>query len=629
MSSLALSAGFVVASALTVGVVGSPPAGATSAASGLTWSALSPPTTPPGLIGAAAAYDASNSTVVAFGGQLAGGQLSTQTWVWNGSTWSEAAVFGASPPARELASMAYDTALSPPQLILFGGRAADGTLLDDTWSWNGSSWNQVATATSPGGREGAAMAADAAGQLVVFGGYGRTTPAASTTTPTTDPASPTSTVPATTTTVPAPTTTTVPPASTTTTSTTTTPTTLSPAPTTTLPAPTTTTGPTGSAGGDQTTSTTTATNPGGGGSAAALTASIATPQVLDDTWVLASSGGGADDWTEVDTPVHPPAATDASMATWPSGQTMLFGGSGAAPGDNQPAGTTNQTWLYSGGTWSHVKTTVAPPSRQDALLAYDAVLGATVLFGGEGATATLSDTWLWNGAAWLRAAPASTPSPRSGAAGAYDAAAGDLVAFGGADDAGAALASTEVLGARAPIVVPASASTTSVPVATTTPAASTTTIGDSSAFGSTVPTSTAPSTTVPPRPVPTKAQSVHRGDIVTLRGSGFLPHVLITITFHSVTTTLSVVRANAEGSFRINVPVPVGAAIGDHHFEASGRGPSGMTNLITPVQVVALAAVDHTSTRTTWILVGIAVTIPALAWAAFNRAGRRRVTFPR
>jgi hypothetical protein len=593
-------------------------AAVTASLQGLTWSALSPPKSPPGLVGASAAYDSTNSTIVLFGGHLATGQLSAQTWVWDGSTWSQAAAFGASPAPRELASMAFDTALNPPQLILFGGRGDDGALLDDTWAWNGSSWNQLPTTSAPGGREGAAMTADDAGQVVLFGGYGQTTPAASSTTTTTT--TPTTTGPSTsttTTTLPATSTTTVP-----------TPSTTSPTATTTsVPDTTTTTTPT-TTPPDTSGSTAPATSvpPGAAGADGTfrpdLTAAIAAPQVLDDTWVLTRS----DEWVQVATPVHPPPTTDASIATNASGQTMMFGGSGRAPGDSQTAGTTRQTWLYLGGTWSKVKLAAAPSARQDASLAYDAALGVTVLFGGDGPAGTLADTWVWDGATWQRVTPASAPGARSEGTAAYDAASQHLVEFGGTDGTGVALASTEVLGAYAPIVASGSTTTSSPPssTASSTFRQPTTTVGDSSAIGSgSVPTTTS---TTSSRPHPTQL-SVHRGDVVTLSGSGFMPGATVTITFHSVAQIVGEPVANAEGDFTKNVEVPDRAAAGHHHFEASGRAPDGgMTEEATPVEVVGVAGVDHTSTRTKLILVGIALAIPALSWAALDLAARRRVT---
>jgi hypothetical protein len=56
-------------------------------------------------------------------------------------------------------------------VVLFGGSSGSGYLAD-TWIWDGSSWKQAAPAVSPSARTNAAMAADANGNIVLFGGNG-------------------------------------------------------------------------------------------------------------------------------------------------------------------------------------------------------------------------------------------------------------------------------------------------------------------------------------------------------------------------------------------------------------------------------------------------------------------------
>ena len=151
----------------------------------LTWTPEQPAVQPPALAYASAVYDRDNQTVVLFGGVDAQGHPSDDTWVWNGRTWTDypgSEILA--PPARAMASMAFDPKLH--QLILFGGIGAGGQLLNDTWAWNGASWNQPPNfLTSPPARQSAAMAYDGSGNLVLFGGLGdpgnETSPASSTT----------------------------------------------------------------------------------------------------------------------------------------------------------------------------------------------------------------------------------------------------------------------------------------------------------------------------------------------------------------------------------------------------------------------------------------------------------------
>jgi Galactose oxidase, central domain len=66
--------------------------------------------------------------------------------------------------------LAYDANIG--QVVLFGGDSPGGGQLNDTWSWNGTTWSQIQTPFTPSGRSGASMnyAPDFKG-LVLFGGY--------------------------------------------------------------------------------------------------------------------------------------------------------------------------------------------------------------------------------------------------------------------------------------------------------------------------------------------------------------------------------------------------------------------------------------------------------------------------
>ena len=139
----------------------------------MTWSQALPRLRPPPLEYASAVYDSDNGTVVLFGGVETNGDLSDTTWVWAHSDWT---AYSASqiqaPPAREMASMAFDPELH--KLILFGGQGAGGQLLDDTWAWNGASWYQLTAGPDdiPSPRQAAGLAYDRNGSLVLFGGTG-------------------------------------------------------------------------------------------------------------------------------------------------------------------------------------------------------------------------------------------------------------------------------------------------------------------------------------------------------------------------------------------------------------------------------------------------------------------------
>jgi hypothetical protein len=116
------------------------------------------------------AYDAANGTMVLFGGGGSRNYLA-DTWTWNGATWTEQHP-AVSPPARAKAGMTYDAAART--IVLFGGDGGRGLgdhPLNDTWTWNGTTWTEQHPAVSPAARYGGTMAYDAATRnVVLFGG---------------------------------------------------------------------------------------------------------------------------------------------------------------------------------------------------------------------------------------------------------------------------------------------------------------------------------------------------------------------------------------------------------------------------------------------------------------------------
>jgi uncharacterized protein (TIGR03437 family) len=118
------------------------------------------------------AYDSAHGQVVLFGGENAANFLYGDTWVWDGSNWTQKSP-PTSPPAREAHAMVYDSAHG--QVVLFGGNGAASLLgpgyLNDTWVWDGSNWTRKSPQISPPARFAHSMAYDSArGQVVLFGG---------------------------------------------------------------------------------------------------------------------------------------------------------------------------------------------------------------------------------------------------------------------------------------------------------------------------------------------------------------------------------------------------------------------------------------------------------------------------
>ncbi len=253
---------------------------------GTNWSEATPTTSPSSRINASLARTQSGTTngAVLFGG-YDGTNYLNDTWTWDGTTWTQATP-ATSPPARAGATMEYYDG----DVFLFGGY--NGTsYLDDTWMWDGTNWTEQSPTTSPPARAYASMAedtgyADGTGALVLFGGYNGT-------------------------------------------------------------------------------------------------------DYLNDTWTLTYSGS-AFEWTDVSPATNPSARADAAMAyDGTLAEPTLFGG---YDGTN----ILGDTWEFDGTTWVEESPTTSPSARADAAMADNSTDGQLVLFGGQSTTSvssTLDDTW--------------------------------------------------------------------------------------------------------------------------------------------------------------------------------------------------------------------------------------------
>ncbi|HZY92086.1 MAG TPA: kelch repeat-containing protein [Thermoplasmata archaeon] len=140
-----------------------------------------------------------------------------------------------------------------------------------------------------------------------------------------------------------------------------------------------------------------------------------------DTWLFA---GGA--WSELINPASctsttcPSPRTQAMFAYDQSDhEAVLFGGLSAF--GYPVVGVLNDTWVYSGGTWSNVtgKVGPAPPPRYDGSMVFDSGDGYVLLFGGANATSMpYDDTWTFVGGHWTNLTGSLTfhPEARMGAA---------------------------------------------------------------------------------------------------------------------------------------------------------------------------------------------------------------------
>jgi len=135
------------------------------------WAQVNSATRPPARVWGNLAYDATRNVLVLFGGLSRVGTLLNDTWEWDGNDWQQITT-QIVPPARASASMAYHDGVQ--RIVLFGGHGRNGRQdiwFNDTWLWDGQTWEQAPAALSPSGRAAASSAYDSARQqLVLFGG---------------------------------------------------------------------------------------------------------------------------------------------------------------------------------------------------------------------------------------------------------------------------------------------------------------------------------------------------------------------------------------------------------------------------------------------------------------------------
>lgn len=267
-----------------------------------------------------AAMDTTHNRDVIFGGLGIGSAFLGDTWLFNGTTWSQANS-SSSPSARDGVQMAYDQATSTT--YLFGGYNGS-TYLGDTWAFNGTNWTQLSPATSPAPRGAGAMAYDAAlGKVVMFGGGNSTA-------------------------------------------------------------------------------------------------------TLGDTWAFDGTN-----WTQLSTTGPSPRfisgmAYDSSTGGGSSGDLVLYGGEDAT---NAVLG---DTWLYTTSGWVQASPAHFPGLRAGEGMAFDSVLDRIVFFGGSDATSTYDDTWMWDGSDWEAASGGIVqPSYRRSMAMVPAAGHGQVLVFGG------------------------------------------------------------------------------------------------------------------------------------------------------------------------------------------------------
>ena len=301
-------------------------------------------------------FDPTTGDVVLFGGNCSCAPLLDDTWTWNGSTWTDVQPSN-SPPGLQNAPFVYDKALGMAVLFDAGG---------DAWLWSGSNWTEETTNVPLNLSSGASAAYDdTAGDVVaVTGGQTWTWNSGGWTQqhPTSSPSAREF----------------------------------------------------ASMAFDESTGTVLLY---GGRIPGAPTAD----QYPGDTWTWNESN-----WVEDHPASSPPARSNASMSfDLATNSMVLFGG------ETLYNITMGDTWAWDGSSWTNQNPTTAPGGRNSAGMAYDAVNGNLLLFSGAYA---IGDTWVFSVTSWKGSNPTTQPPPRAESAMAYDSANSTVVMYGGIAD---------------------------------------------------------------------------------------------------------------------------------------------------------------------------------------------------
>jgi len=146
------------------------------------WTELHPANSPSARTAPLMVYDAAVQSVVLFGGGAGTPSYASynDTWQFDGTDWNQVATSSA-PTGGTSASMAYDPAISAIVLFDSGATQTVGDTFNATWEFSGDRWTQVSNGTGPSPRAGEMMEYDPLTQSVLlFGGTDCPTPHACT-----------------------------------------------------------------------------------------------------------------------------------------------------------------------------------------------------------------------------------------------------------------------------------------------------------------------------------------------------------------------------------------------------------------------------------------------------------------
>jgi hypothetical protein len=105
-------------------------------------------------------------SAVLFGGRAENG-ASNETWLWNGTSWTQSSAPSSPSPRRSTAMARLGN-----KIVLFGGYADPSTqTTNDTWEWDGARWSLRTPTVKPPKRHEHVMAT-LGNKVILFSGGG-------------------------------------------------------------------------------------------------------------------------------------------------------------------------------------------------------------------------------------------------------------------------------------------------------------------------------------------------------------------------------------------------------------------------------------------------------------------------
>lgn len=117
---------------------------------------------------AAAAYDIKNNRILVFGGANSANNYTNDVWMWDGTTWSKVVTTGTPPSGRISSHFVVNPENN--KVYIFGGFAKPNQVLSDVWELAGTVWTKVSDNMPGNTLAGSVAKSPVADEFVKFGG---------------------------------------------------------------------------------------------------------------------------------------------------------------------------------------------------------------------------------------------------------------------------------------------------------------------------------------------------------------------------------------------------------------------------------------------------------------------------